>query len=76
MTRRYDFFRVGGGFMQVLHNAIKKALLKGKKTRKKLAKIQVKTSDCYITVKGGQVICYEALHRVRGGLKSAIFSVR
>ena len=41
------------------------------KTRKKTSE----KSERYVTDKGGQAIFYEALHRVGGGLKSAVFSV-
>jgi len=59
----------GGGVMQVLRNAIK-TLFK----RKKRVKKREKLIERYVTGKGGQVICYEALHMV-GGLKRVIFSV-
>ena len=84
MTRRYEILSVGGGFRHVLRSAIKryKTLLKmRKKTKKrkqnmkKRAKKTVKKSERYETGKGGQSICYKALHRVGLGLKSAVFSV-
>jgi len=60
VTRRYEFSRVGG-LRQVLRNAIKRLL-----KRKKSAQNRVKTIERYVTDKGGQAICYEALHRVGG----------
>ena len=80
MTRHYEFSRVGGGLRQVLRNAMKLLLKKqkyaknAKKKRKNVLQRLVKTSECYVTGKGGQAICYEALHRV-GDKKITIFSV-
>ena len=58
-----------GGLRQ--RNAIK-SLSKRKNMRKrqiKLAKNRVKTSERYVTGKGGgQAIFYKALHRVEGGV--------
>ena len=61
-------FKGRGGLRQVLRNAIK-SLLKRKKNAKNAKKRktnQVKSSERYVTGRGGQAICYEALDRVEG----------
>jgi hypothetical protein len=55
VTRRYEFLRVEAGLRQVLRNAIKSLIKtqKKQKTQRKRAKNRVKTSERYVTGKGG-----------------------